>query len=65
VATDRYVSRCDACGRFAQYPRDFDYDAICIRCIDDPRPAIQAKVKEVRRWWYGHVRFPTLHGDLL
>lgn len=44
-------SRCEACGRFACYPRDFVYDVICIRCTQDRRPAIMAKVEQVKLWW--------------
>ena len=47
-------TRCGACGKFARYPQDFTYDVLCVRCVDDPRPTIQEKVEQVRRWWWAH-----------
>jgi len=41
------VCNCEACGRFAQYPRDFEADQVCVRCEHDPRPGVRERRREI------------------
>jgi len=42
----RLQARCEACGRFAAYPQDFEADTVCLRCSDDPRPGVRRRRAE-------------------